>query len=129
MELVPIWATHSFLMVPGPGLDAAMHASESFNASAVPPVLPSALVFRQKSHFHGFSFFSASKSFLLEWRIPLVSTIMMFPGLTPALMRTMAVLVFAEPTPIMVINASSIFLPTSFRAFINPASITVAVPC
>ncbi len=59
----------------------------------------------------------------------MLSTIIMLPGLTPALMRTMAVLVLAEPTPIIVIFASLIFLPVSFKAFMTPASITVAVPC
>jgi len=129
MESVAILVIHSFLITPGPDLDAAMQMSAFFNASSVLPVLPSAFVFRQKSHFHGLSCFSASTSFLLEWRIPLLSTIMMFPGLTPALMRTMAVRVFADPTPIMVIFAWFIFLPTILSAFIIPASITVAVPC
>ena len=54
---------------------------------------------------------------------------MMFSGLAPALMSTIAVRVFADPTPIRVIFACLIFLPTILSAFIIPASITEAVPC
>ena len=55
MESFAMVFIHSFFMVPGPGFEAATTASTPLKASAMSPVLPSALVFWVTSYFHGSS--------------------------------------------------------------------------
>ena len=113
-------------MVPGPGLDAAMTMSAPSIASLIPPVFPAPLVFSQMFFF---SLWRLSKSSLDWLRIPLESHIQRCSGLNPVASSSLAMARDAAPAPITVTLASWKFFPTSFMAFMAPATSTVAVPC
>ena len=110
----------------GPGLDIANSASAPLIASPSPPVRPSRFVLRAMSHL---ALKLSLRSVLSLLKIPLLSTMTMFSGFTPASTIILATAIFAAPAPSMQIIASRIFLPTIFKAFIRPAHTTVPVPC
>ncbi len=61
--------------------------------------------------------------------MPLLSTIKQRLGSAPQPKISREMATFDAPVPTKVILTSPIFLPTTFRALISPASVTVAVPC
>ena len=111
---------------PGPEDDIANSASAPLIASLSPPVRPSRFVLRAMSHL---ALKPSLRSVLSLLKIPLLSTIVMFPGLTPASTIILATAMLAAPAPNMQIMESFIFFPTIFNAFIRPAHTTVPVPC
>ena len=58
----PIFATHSFWIVLGPGVDSAMHTSAPSSASAIPPSRRSALVVWHSRHLSTYSALRSSIS-------------------------------------------------------------------
>src|SRR6266700_949751 len=118
MESVFMLSTRSADTTPGPGVDIANSASAPLIAFSNPPVLPSRFVLRAISHL---ALKSSLRSVLSLLKIPLLSTIMMFPGFTPASTIILATAMLAAPAPNMQIIESFIFFPTIFNAFIKPA--------
>ncbi len=118
--------THSFLMTPGPGREAATRMSAPFMASSIPPTTPAALEF---SHMNHFSAWWPLMSSLPAWSVPLESTMTMFLMLNPAATMTREMAMFAAPAPTMATLDSESFFPTTLWALMAPAVTMVAVPC
>ena len=58
---------------------------------------------------------------------PFWSTKTTFPA--PNCNNNLQIEIPADPAPLITMFASSIFFPTNFKAFNNPAATTMAVPC
>jgi len=120
---------HSGSITPGPDLESAITTSAPLIASGICPSRPSAFVVSQSRHLSTYSALRISRSLRCLPKMPLESTMKHFLGSAPQpkIKREQATL--EAPVPMNVIFTSLIFLPTTLRALIKPAKVTVAVPC
>ena len=121
--------TCSLVTVPGFGVDIAIRTSAPSTASLNPPTFPSAFPRTANSHFCGYLFFKIFRSSLFGCKMPLLSTMITFDILAPAVTINLAIAIFAAPAPRNVILTSLILFPTIFNALISPAKVIAAVPC